>query len=397
MWQIVAESTAPTKTRSGHFPIACTWRNATPSRIYRPMQYKPYGKTGKQVSVIGFGGMRFQKTKDVWDLDACAAVVQLAQQHGVNYFDTAPFYCEDKSEDIMGLAFKQMTGQYYVSTKSGELDGAALRRQLENSLKRLGKPKINFFHIWCVLTLEDYKKRMAKGGPYEAAMQAKSEGLIDHVVFSTHCSGEEIETIVNDGGFEGMTLGYNIINFPFRQRGLAAAYAKGMGVATMNPLGGGVIPENPGYFDFIRGPGDATVAEAALRFNGAHREISTVLAGMGSAEEVLANTRLGDSMHGKTPAELQALTTKLSPKMNNLCTGCQYCEGCPQEIPIAKFMQAYNKQILKDIPAGLGEMKYHWRIALDKANECVACGECQAKCTQHLPIMDRLKEMAGWK
>jgi len=360
------------------------------------METKPYGKTGKRVSVIGYGGMRFRKSGDAWDLDACADLVKLAHERGVNYFDTAPGYCEDQSEAIMGLAFKEMKGDFYVSTKSSEKSGDALRRQLERSLTRLGRSRITFFHIWCVLTLDDYRVRMAKGGPVEAARRAKDEGLIEHLVFSTHCTGEEIETIVGEGAFEGVTVGYNVLNFPFRQRGLAAAHARGLGVATMNPLGGGMIPQNADYFDFIRGPGDATVVEAALRFNAAHREISTVLAGMGSREEVLGNVAIGETLRENTPQAVEAIKSKLSGSLNELCTGCRYCEYCPQEIEVSKFMQAYNKKMIQNVDAAKGEMKWHWRLPLEKAEACIACGECENRCTQHLPIIERLKEMAGW-
>lgn len=360
------------------------------------MQYRPYGKTGKQVSVIGYGGMRFHKTGGRWDLDACAELVQLAWQHGVNYFDTAPGYCEDQSEAIMGLAFQQMKGEYYVATKSGEKDGAALRRQLEKSLQRLGRQRLDFFHIWCVLTLDDYRARMAKGGACEAALKAQEEGLIEHLVFSTHCTGEEIATIVREAPFAGMTVGYNVVNHSFRRLGLEAAHAQGLGIATMNPLGGGLIPENAEFFDCLRSPGDATVAEAALRFNGGHREVTTVLAGMGTRDEVLANVRLGDSMPIRSPAELAAIGQRLAQNHNDLCTGCRYCEYCPEEIPVSKFMQAYNQKMLKNRHEAIAQMKWHWRVPLGMAEKCVACGECERRCTQHLPITARLEEMAGW-
>ncbi|MEI6845720.1 MAG: aldo/keto reductase, partial [Candidatus Firestonebacteria bacterium] len=221
------------------------------------MKYKEYGKTGKKISVIGFGGMRFVKSGETYDLDKCAAVVRKASELGVNYFDTAPYYNEDVSELILGRAFKAMPNPFYISTKSAATDGLELRKQLETSLKRFNVPKINFFHIWTIKSLAEYKERMKKGGAYEAALQAKKEGLIEHLVFSTHCSGEEIESIVKDGVFEGVTLGYNILNFPFRQKGIRAAYEHGMGVAVMNPLSGGIIPKKAEIFDYIRNPEDA--------------------------------------------------------------------------------------------------------------------------------------------
>lgn len=360
------------------------------------MIYKKYGKTGKDISVIGFGGMRFPKKNDKYDYDKCAEIVVRANELGVNYFDTAPGYCDDNSEFIMGHAFKSMKNPFYVSTKSSQKNGSKLREQLETSLKRMNLEKINFFHIWCILNLDDYRSRMVKDGAYEAAFRAREEGLIEHIVFSTHCAGEEIETIVKEDCFEGMTVGYNILNFPFRQKGLQAAYKKGLGVATMNPLGGGIIPQKADYFDFIRSSDDNTVVDAALRFNASHDEITTVLAGMGSLEEVIQNCRIGDNMKQLDDKKLKDIENKLFNSMDKLCTGCRYCEYCPKKIPVSKFMLSYNNKILENEKAVLDNLKYHWGVKYDTAKDCIECGVCEGKCTQHLPIISRLKEVGAW-
>jgi uncharacterized protein len=260
------------------------------------MEYKVYGKTGKKISAIGFGGMRFIRGEKGYDLDACAELVRKANELGINYFDTAPGYNEDMSEVIFGHAFKNMPGKFYIATKSMMRDGEKLRADLEKSLKRFNTSKIDFFHIWTIKTMEDYKERMKKGGAYEAAAKAKKEGLIDHLVFSTHCSGSEIETIVKDGVFEGVTLGYNILNFPFRQQGIKAAYEHGMGVAVMNPLSGGIIPRRSEMFEYLKNPDDVTPVTAALRFLVSHREITTLLCGTSNMKELLENVKAGEKI-----------------------------------------------------------------------------------------------------
>src|SRR6516165_3056413 len=100
------------------------------------MIYKDYGKTGKKVSILGFGGMRFRKEDYERDPELSAQVVRRASELGVNYFDTAPFYCDDRSEEIFGLAFKKMPNPFYVSTKSNvnsEPTADSLRRKLDVS------------------------------------------------------------------------------------------------------------------------------------------------------------------------------------------------------------------------------------------------------------------------
>lgn len=398
------------------------------------MWYKQYGRLPLEVSAIGFGGMRFPRVtadRPEYDLDACAALVLEARRLGVNYFDTAPFYCDDQSELIMGHAFRQMkagglgapglaapAGQagpdgqalrpVYVSTKSGEHDGERLREQLERSLTRLGVERVDFFNIWCIMDLEDYRKRLAKGGAYEAALKARDEGLIGHVVCSSHCNGAEIATIAREGLFEGITIGYNILNYRFRQEGLQAAHAAGMGVVTMNPLGGGMVVSRARDLDFVRTPADTSVVDAALRFNAAHQEITVTLAGMGSLEQVRQNARVGTVMGTEASgpeavdheafarARRQELAAGMGASMDNLCTGCQYCLPCPREVPIPKYLMAYNHRLF-GLPADAqNELKWHWHIGQEGAGDCVGCGECEARCTQHLPIIGRLQEISGW-
>ena len=118
------------------------------------MWCKPYGRTGKNVSVISCGGMRFPNPEDI---DGMAELVLYAYRQGINYFDSAPSYCRQNSEVIIGRAVKQMKpGTFYISTKSNKPDGAELRRDLETSLKRLNLQRIHFFHIWYILNREIY-------------------------------------------------------------------------------------------------------------------------------------------------------------------------------------------------------------------------------------------------
>lgn len=360
------------------------------------MLYKEYGKTGKKLSVIGFGGMRFAKQGDDWDLDYNAEMLHEANRLGINYFDTAPqFYCDGRSEEFFGYAFKNMPGEYYVSTKSGERNGDALRRELEQSLRRMDIPKINFFHIWCIMSLEDYRDRLEKGGPYEAAMKAKEEGLIEHVVASTHCSGEEIEVIANERKFEGLTVGYNAINAPYRQQGLDAAYRNNLGIVTMNPLSGGLIPKNADKFKYLcKDPGDSVV-DAALRFNAAQKEITVVLAGMDTLESVRQNAAVGNGDLEVSDSWLKGIKTQDNQLLDQLCTGCQYCLPCPQGVEISKHMDTYNLKLLDD-PGHKSVIEWYWRLNNADAGKCTACGICETKCTQHLDIVKRLEEIAAW-
>jgi len=357
------------------------------------MLYNTYGKTGKRVSAVSFGGMRFRNPEDI---DANAELIVYAHEKGINYFDTAPGYCGDKSEEIVGAAVRQLEpGTFYVSTKCGASDGDSVRRSIERSIERLGVERIHFFHIWCVVTLAQWEQRK-QGGAVAAAFKAKEEGLVEHVVWSTHLRGAEIAAVIRENIFEGVTLGYCAINFPFREEGLKAARQAGIGVVTMNPLGGGIIPQNAGRFDFIRTPDDPDTVTAALRFNISNPAVTTALVGFSDREQIDLAVRAVEDFQPHPEEHLETLKKQIEDSFNELCTGCGYCMPCPHEVDIPKLMDAYNHRVLsgKD-QALLNRLKWHWGLPAKSAADCVACGQCEELCTQRLPIIDRLREVAA--
>lgn len=363
------------------------------------MIYKEYGKTGKKVSAIGCGGMRFLKRDYEKDIDTCAEIVLRAQELGINYFDTAPGYCDDKSELIFGRAFAQMKGEYYVSTKCALWDATnadEARRMLEQSLTRLHRDTITFYNLWCIKRMEEYERFMQKGGVYEGIVKAQEEGLVEHICFTTHLAGEDIAKIAQTGLFAGVTLGYNAVNFAYRQAGVDACAKERMGIVTMNPLGGGIIPQNPEYFSFIRGNSSDSITVAALKFIVSQPSITVALPGVSSIEELEEDVLAAENLEPMREGYLEEMAKNLGSELNSLCTGCSYCNECPSEVPIPKLLESYNMYILsggkdKAITARLGD---HWGISADQAQKCIQCGKCEKLCTQKLPIMERLAHIA---
>ena len=362
------------------------------------MIYKDYGRTGKQVSAIGFGGMRLP---DPHQPRAAIELLHAARRAGITYFDTAPYYCDDRSEEIFGEALRSMPAAplpLYTSSKCSQANGADFRRGLEKSLARLGQSQITFFHIWCVMDPADWRARV-EGGALREALKAKEEGLIGHVCVSTHMRGPEIAQLAADHPeIEGLTLGYCAINFPYRIAGVEAARRLQKGVVAMNPLGGGLIPQHPDTFDFIRGPADADVVTAALRFLVSDPGITTALVGFSSQDQLAAALRALENFAPYDDAHLEELRARIEQDFNEMCTGCGYCLPCPQGIPIPRYMDIHN---LMQLGASAGEIdarfKYHWDLTPAGAAACVECGQCEPRCTQHLPIIQRLKTVAAFK
>jgi predicted aldo/keto reductase-like oxidoreductase len=358
------------------------------------MLYREYGQTGKKVSLLGFGGMRFAH---IDDHDECVRVMVAAAEGGVNYFDTAPGYFETKSETVFGKAFaefKRRNLPFYSASKTFASTDETIRREIEGQLKRMDIPAIDFYHIWCITSLENWQGRK-KDGILQTFRKLKDEGLIRHICVSSHLINDEIKELLMEGVFEGVLFGYSAYNFRTRQAAFDAIREKKLGAAIMNPLGGGVIPQHPERFKFLQRPGEGTVA-AALHFLWDHPEITVTLVGCETVEHVQEALAAMDGYQPRTQAELEAVKKSDAASLEGICTGCAYCDDCPEGIPIPQLMDAYNQKILGD---GKGDpigdrLHWHWNLERSVAGKCVACGQCEQACTQHINIIERLKEIA---
>jgi predicted aldo/keto reductase-like oxidoreductase len=256
-------------------------------------------------------------------------------------------------------------------------------------------PFVDFYHIWCITDLKGWENRK-KDGILAAFNKLKEEGLVKHICVSSHLIKSEIRKLLMEGVFEGVLFGYSVYNFQTRQDAFDAIKAKNLGAVVMNPLGGGVIPQHPEIFGYLCRPGESMTA-AALRFLWDHPQISVTLVGFETVVQVREALQAMESYKPRTQEELEELKGKAAGSVEGICTGCGYCDGCPQDIPIPRYMDAYNQKLLakdgeKD-PIG-DRLYWHWSLERAGAGKCSACGQCETACTQHLPIIERLKEIA---
>jgi uncharacterized protein len=358
------------------------------------MLYREYGKTGKKVSLLGFGGMRFG---DIDNHDQCMETMLEAARGGINYFDTAPGYFGTRSEEVYGQAFNEFKRQglpFFSATKTFKSTEADIRTEIEAQLKRLNLEAIDFYHIWCITSLANWQERK-KNNILDTFRKLKEEGLIRHICVSSHLVDNEIRDLLNEGVFEGVLFGYSAYSFAFRQAAFEAITGQNLGCVVMNPLGGGLIPENPEIFDFVRTREDETVVEGALRFLFAHKAISSVLVGFSNPDQVREAFKAIDGYQEIPKDKIEAMKSRVVESFKDLCTGCQYCENCPEGIPVSRLMDAYNYlKLYGKNESLLDRLKWHWNIPPAEAEKCIGCGQCEDACTQHLAIMDRLAEIA---
>ncbi len=370
------------------------------------MQYRQFGNTGVKVSLLGFGAMRLPQKridgKTVLDEEESIRVIHRAFELGVNYIDTAPYYCNKESEIVVGKALKGWRDKVFVSTKNPLEDntGKTYREMLELSLKKMDIDYIDFYHMWG-MDLETFENTvMTKDGPMEAALKAKEEGLIRHLSFSTHDTPENIMKIIDTGYFETILCQYNLLN-RVNEKVIEYARQKGLGVAIMGPVAGGMLGAPSKVIqDMLPGKVQSS-AELALRFVMSNSNVSVALSGMNTVQMVEENAKIASIETGLTEQELSAIKASMEEKkqLESLyCTGCNYCMPCPNgvNIPLNFSIMNYHRIYgLTDYAKG----EYSKIGTVDsmegkKAEECIECGICEEKCPQKIEIRRQLRETA---
>ena len=369
------------------------------------MRYTQYGKTGANVSRLGFGCMRLptvEKGGSMPDYDAAVAMLKKAIALGVNYFDSAYFYHGGESEKVLGKAISGTPREkLYIATKSPGGDNSVpgdYRRILEEQLNKLGTDYIDFYHFHGIGFDKLYEVD-ERSGWIKAATQAKDEGLIKHISFSFHSKPEDIKRLVDIGIFGSLLCQYNVLDRS-NEEGIAYAKSKGLGVAVMGPLGGGRISGLPVETAEKLGIKAAASAELGLRFVATNPNVDVLLSGMSSEAQLTENAEFVSRIEPLSEAEIAAIMAMLeeNKRLADLyCTGCRYCMPCPQNVDISYIFQLVNMHRVYGIKEyaknGYDSIGSGWNKN-SKADACTECGECEEKCPQKIKIRAQLKEAA---
>lgn len=366
------------------------------------------------VSILGFGAMRLpliggtQSPVDSFnparliDEEETQRMVEYAIDHGVNYFDTAYNYHGGKSEVVLGKALRPHRDKVIISTKlpvfsvTGRED---FDRFLDEQLERLSTACLDLYllhglneHTWA---------KVRDLGVLEFLDRIQKDGRARHVGFSFHDTISVFKEIVDSYDWTMCQIQYNYLEEQFQagKEGLHYAASKGLGVVIMEPLRGGKLANVPTEVQSLlnSSPEKRTPAEWALRWVWNHQEVSTVLSGMNSLDQVRDNIRAADK------GEANSLSTKEIALLNQArevyrrmfkvdCTGCGYCMPCPAGVNIPSNLALYNDVLVFNDPTGV--MVYNAFLSPEqKASSCTECGECEEKCPQNIQIREELKKV----
>lgn len=324
------------------------------------------GKTGLKISRLGFGGIPIQQS----DTEKVKTLMKFMMEKGINYIDTARGYTV--SESYIGEALKGIRDHFVLATKSMARTKEAMEKDINISLCNLQTDYIDLYQVHNP-SMEQLDAVIAEGGALEALQEAKKEGKIGHIGLTAH-SVEVFERALELDWVETLMFPYNIVENQIEHL-MEKCREKNIGFICMKPLAGGAI-EDP---------------RLALRFICSNPNVTVVIPGMHTQEEVEQNTEAAANESPLTEEELREAEKIRSELGNNFCRRCNYCAPCTQgiNIPSVFLFEGYLKRY--NLEAWARERYGTLKV---KASACVQCGECESRCPYHLPIREMLKKCA---
>ncbi|MFQ5715932.1 MAG: aldo/keto reductase [Nitrospinales bacterium] len=378
----------------------------TPTAKNPKMEYRRFGKTNEMISAITLGGMRY---KHGWtpprnrlpkeSVANCVETTRKALELGINHIETAHGYM--KSEHLYGAAFKELRvsrSSFKIMTKGDPATADETKRLVEEQLNALQMDAIDFYGWHGINNEERLNVAVRKGGAVETLLRLREQGVIGHVGFSTHASLDIILKAIHTNLFSFVNLHY----YYFFQRNLPAvvlAGEKDMGVFIISPNEKGGMLWNPS--EKVK---KLCAPLTPIQFNGrfclGHPQIATLSMGMHEPEHFEQNLAILNGKPDLNPADFQNVKRRMDAPLssvNGLCTLCDQCLPCPENINIPEILRFRNLYYGYDM-ADYGKFRYnmlegkgHWFPGAF-AFKCTECGDCLPRCPENLKIPELLND-----
>ncbi|MBP3261251.1 aldo/keto reductase [Pseudobutyrivibrio sp.] len=369
------------------------------------MEYRS-NKNGEQISILGYGCMRFTTKAGSIDIDKAEQEIMTAYNSGVNYYDTA--YVYPGSEAALGeiLERNSIREKVNIATKLPQYlvsSAAALDKYFNEELKRLRTDYIDYYLMHHMTAMNQWDK-LEKLGVKEWIAQKKASGQIRNIGFSYHGNTEDFIGILDAYDWDFCQIQYNYMDEHSQAglKGLKHAASKGIPVVIMEPLRGGklvnLLPDKAKekIAQYEKG---YTPAELGLRWLWNQLEVTCVLSGMNSVEMVQENCRIAadakaDSFTREDFELVDQVKSIISESELVGCTGCRYCMPCPKGVDIPALFRCYNMTALESKSAA--RFEYAQTVGLKDepafATQCIECGKCEQHCPQSIPIREMIKK-----
>ena len=408
------------------------------------MTYRTNPTTKDKVSLLGYGMMRLptiegsaaRESKAEIDQEQVNRLVDYAIEHGVNYFDTSPVYCQGLSERSTGIALsRHKRSEYFVATKLSNFNPATQSREesikmYRDSFKELQVSYIDYYLLHSIGGggMEAFSKRYLDNGMLDFCVEERKAGRIRNLGFSYHGDIEVFDWLLSMHDkyhWDFVQIELNYLDWDFadeiNQRNTDARYLygelqkRGIPSVIMEPLLGGRLANLPQYLVTQlkeRAP-EKSAASWAFRYAGTPEGVLTVLSGMTYMEHLKDNLLSYCPLVPLTQDEMTFLDRDIAKKIVGLenipCNDCKYCMPCPYGIDIPAIFVHYNKcKNEGSLPNNQEDPEYrklrrNYLIGVDRtvprmrqADHCIGCGQCESHCPQNIRIPRELHKISDF-
>lgn len=355
------------------------------------MQKRRLGRTGLQVSSIGFGGTWISDLSN----DEAEKVVRRAFDLGITYFDTAKL--DGDSEEKLGSALKDVRDKCILATKTASRTKSESLADFKSSLQNLKTDYLDLIQLHGIDDTKTLRKAMGRNGSLEMCKKARSEGLVNFIGITSHKPNLLIEAIETNE-FDTILVPLNIVTRQALEDLIPRAKELDVGVAIMKPLSAktsrlitclynpslSLISDEPDL-KVLLGSNPDLMVNSALRFVLA-QDVSVVVTGFKSIAEVEVAAQVGVNYEGLTVQEKNRFRANLD---GDYCRDCGFCLPCPQNLDIAAILRFYT------LYTGFGLRNWAKRLysGLEvNVTNCTECAKCEPKCPYNLPVMSLLQK-----
>ena len=366
---------------------------------------------------LGFGLMRLPlldpNDDGAVDVKQVKQMVDLFMEKGFTYFDTAIMYNGCQSQRVVkeALVDRYPRVSFTLATKLHNAFFHTLEERDKVFNEQLEQTGAGYFDYYLIHGIEAGSyPQYEELDCFNWLLDKKAQGLVKHAGFSFHDTPELLDEILTrHPEMEFVQLQINYLDWEsewIQSRGVYEMARKhGKPVIVMEPVKGGTLARVPAEAEALLKAMEPklSVPSWAIRFAASLPGVMMVLSGMSNVAQMEDNLSFMEDFQPLTEEE-RALTLQVAKIINAQiavpCTGCSYCtEGCPMQIPIPKYFSLYNDIMREDMEEKGWTIGFSYYDALaerfGKARDCIECGQCEGVCPQHLPIIEKLKDVSA--